>query len=205
LPNGKTYSLAYANPVGESLKCSEEQSLGEQQDFCIEPICQKTLKDYRLDGTVLSKLPNDGTNKIAITIDDCYNLDVLKGILDAFVEHNQVMQSVIPDYKASMTLFPVGELIKIEKYLELFKRAKKEGHDIANHTLTHKNLTAVSDEVIKEEITETNKLLKEKLGVDCYILRAPYGAIDVNLIEIAIENQIKDIIQWSKYARDAQF
>jgi len=103
-----------------------------------------------------------------------------------------------------MTLFPVGELLLREKYLELFERAKKEGHDIANHTLTHKNLTAVSDEVIKEEITKTNQLLKEKLGIACYILRAPYGAIDFNTVKIAKENKIKFIIQWNKYGRDAE-
>lgn len=194
----------YANPVINEFRYSEELPLAEQHDLWIESICPKTVEDYRLDGTVLSKLPNDGTNKIAITIDDCYNLNVLEGILDEFVEHNKVMQSIIPEYKASMTLFPVGELLKKEKYLELFKRAEKEGHDIANHTFTHKNLTVVSDNVIKEEITETNKLLKETLGIDCYILRAPYGAIDANMIEIAKDNGIKYITQWNKYGRDAE-
>ncbi len=204
LPDFKAESFVYANPVVESSSCSEKQPLEKQPERELGPTISKTVEDYRLDGTVLSKLPKDGTNKIAITIDDCYNLDVLKGILDAFVEHNKVMQSVIPDYKASMTLFPVGELIKREKYLELFKRAEKEGHDIANHTFTHKNLTAVSDEVIKEEITKTNQLLKEKLGIECYILRVPYGAINTTVIEIAKENEIKYIIQWNKYGRDAE-
>lgn len=100
--------------------------------------------------------------KIAITFDDGPNEKCTSQLLDELKERN---------VKASF--FVIGELV--EKFPEIVKRAKEEGHVIGNHTYHHVDITRVSDEKARMEIEQTRKIVKEVTGYDTEYVRPPFG------------------------------
>jgi peptidoglycan/xylan/chitin deacetylase (PgdA/CDA1 family) len=55
-----------------------------------------------------------------------------------------------------------------------------EGHEVAAHTLTHPNLTTVSDEVIAYEVEEDRKRLSALLGYEVVGMAYPGGGVNNN-------------------------
>lgn len=62
----------------------------------------------------------------------------------------------------------------------------KHGHEIGNHTWSHLNLTEQSDEVVRDEITRTERAIVRVSGQSPRPRwRAPYGARDERVLKIA--------------------
>lgn len=57
------------------------------------------------------------------------------------------------------------------------------GHEIASHSLTHPNLTAMSDSDIAREISEDKRLLGAAIGYEVRGFAAPYGLYDERTIK----------------------
>lgn len=100
--------------------------------------------------------------KIAITFDDGPSKEVTPLLLDGLKQR---------DVKASF--FVIGELA--EKFPDIIKRAKEEGHVIGNHTYHHVDVTRVSDEKARKEIEQTRQVVKEATGYDTEYVRPPFG------------------------------
>ena len=92
----------------------------------------------------------------AITVDDCYQADNLRQIVDCALAND-----------AKLTLFPIGENVLKERQSQILKEAWEKGFEIENHTFTHNGLYAVSDEEFTEEV------YKQQLAVS-YILDVEY-------------------------------
>jgi len=58
---------------------------------------------------------------------------------------------------------------------DIVKRIASEGHEIGNHTMTHRKLTFCSKEVLQKEIAECNEVLKSITGKSPLLFRAPHG------------------------------
>ena len=58
-----------------------------------------------------------------------------------------------------------------------FQLAAENGHEIASHTITHKNLMDLSIEEQEKEVSESKYLIEEKIGQDCVTLVYPYCAV----------------------------
>lgn len=65
-----------------------------------------------------------------------------------------------------------------------------EGHEVAAHTLTHPNLTTVSDEVIIREVEEDRKRLSALLGYEVLGMAYPGGGVNNNehVAEVVLKN-----------------
>ena len=83
---------------------------------------------------------------------------------------NSLILDFLKQKNIPATFFCVGSNIK--RYPELFKRIKKEGHSVGNHTMNHDKGTKVSFSKYKDSISETRKL------VDTKLFRPPYGRIN---------------------------
>jgi len=84
------------------------------------------------------------------------------------------------------TFFENGNNIK--KNTELAKRALKEGHEIGNHTVNHPNLAKLKTEAeIKKQIAETQTIIKEAVGVEPKVFRAPFGSHDERVWKVLDE------------------
>lgn len=104
--------------------------------------------------------------RIAITVDDWYEPEMLPAFLDAAKE-----------YGAFLTLYPIGMNIQ-KKDGPLWQRAIDEGHELGNHSNTHKNLDKASRASIIAQLKNMHKRLEEALGHPHHMntVRYPFGA-----------------------------
>ena len=102
---------------------------------------------------------------IAITVDDCYQAENLRTIIDLALANN-----------ARLTFFPIGEQAMRAPQQEALKYAWENGMELENHTFTHNGLYNCSDEELAAEVYRQNLALSQLLGVEyqCHFLR-PMG------------------------------
>lgn len=120
---------------------------------------------YGGNGTFQCKEP--GT--IALTFDDGPQEKFTEHILDLFKQHN-----------AKATFFITGNNIgkgQIDiKYNDVIKRMDSEGHQIASHTWTHLDLSAISSIDRKNQIWMNEMALRNIIGKIPTYLRPPYSS-----------------------------
>lgn len=116
-------------------------------------------------------IPTDGhamlpseTKYVALTFDDGPHAENTKRLLDGLLERG-----------TSATFFLVGEQIADNE--ELVLRMKQEGHQIGNHTWSHKSLQGINEEAFQAEIGQVEDALEAIVGKGQYWLRPPYGQI----------------------------
>lgn len=81
--------------------------------------------------------------------------------------------SILNDQDVKATFFLIGN--DISKYPEETKKLISAGHEIGNHTYSHKRMVFKTPSYIKEEIEETDNLIRE-MGYDRPInFRPPFG------------------------------
>jgi peptidoglycan-N-acetylmuramic acid deacetylase len=127
--------------------------------------------------------------KVYLTIDNGGAMGDYNRWLDILKEH---------DVKANF--FIAGYNLK--KAPDFLKRLVEEGHLVANHTMTHKDFTTLSDDQVREEIEEYAKLYKEMTGQEIQpYFRFPYGKYSLKLLDIVSEMGYTSVF-WSTAMRD---
>lgn len=101
---------------------------------------------------------------VALTFDDGPHPKNTPRLLDILKERN-----------VKATFYVVAPNVK--RYPEIMRRIIAEGHEIGNHTVTHGNLTKMSEAAVKREFTETHDAIVAATGVAPRTMRPPYGAI----------------------------
>ncbi|NLC32267.1 MAG: polysaccharide deacetylase family protein [Clostridiales bacterium] len=104
--------------------------------------------------------------RIAITIDDWFEPDLLDEFLD-----------VAAEYDCKLTLYPIGINI-FPRDKDNWQRALDEGHELGNHSNTHKNLDEASRSSILAQLNNMEDRLEKTLGYrhEMNTVRYPYGA-----------------------------
>ncbi|MDA3813717.1 MAG: polysaccharide deacetylase family protein [Candidatus Cloacimonetes bacterium] len=127
-------------------------------------------------------------NLVALTFDDGPHPEFTKELLDLFKERG-----------IKATFFVTGE--KIEKHREIIKRMIADGHELGNHSYSHKNLIFKKKSKIKEEIQKTDYLLRD-LGVKGEIhFRPPYGRLLFSAFAV-LASLNKKVIMWNIPTKD---
>lgn len=117
------------------------------------------------DDTYISiKKKNIDSDKkvVALTFDDGPS-KYTKSILDILKNHD-----------ACATFFIVGN--KAEFYSEELQRMLKEGSEIGNHSYSHKWLNRLSEKEFKNEINQTQEIVKKLTGFTPKLFRPTYGS-----------------------------
>ncbi len=164
----------YKTIINEGI-ISEEETKLEIKNGNIKKLNIIKNNNIALTDTDYDFYKNSTINKedkiIAFTFDDGPNYNTSKVI------------DVLNKYKVTATFFVMGKNIKgNEKVLE---KLKESGMEIGNHTFNHKLLTKYSEEVIKEEIDKTSKLIYNTVGVYPNLLRPSYGSVNRKIKKIA--------------------
>jgi len=107
--------------------------------------------------------PPDG-NRVALTFDDGPTPGVTDRILDELKQR-----------QLHATFFMIGQ--RIATAPDLARRVLAEGHEVANHTFTHPNLTKLPDAQVEAEIEKTQEVMREALNHRPAWFRPPYGAL----------------------------
>lgn len=74
------------------------------------------------------------------------------------------------------TFFLIGQYITPDKKA-IIEREVKLGHEIANHSFTHSDMSKMDAETIKDEIAKTTALIEEYAGKTPKFFRPPYIAL----------------------------
>lgn len=112
-----------------------------------------------------------GEHEVAITFDDGPSPEWTPKILD-----------ILRAKGVKACFFLLGK--NCEDYPDLVRRILAEGHEIGNHTTTHRNLAVMSEWQMELELTITQRLIESITGRSTSLFRPPYNA-DSNPTDIA--------------------
>lgn len=108
-------------------------------------------------------------------------------------EDTQQLIDILGKDNIKATFFVVGQWA--EKYPESVKALHDAGHEVMNHSSTHKHFPTLTSEQIKEDISSCNDKVEAVTGVRPILFRPPYGDYDDKVI-----NTLRDMgmytIQW---------
>ena len=95
-------------------------------------------------------------------------------------EDTQIILDTLAKYNVHATFFMTGGWV--ENYPEDVKKIQTAGHDLANHSENHKNMSQLSDTECQEELMKVHNKVKELTGVKMDLFRPPYGDYDDHVI-----------------------
>jgi len=98
------------------------------------------------------------------------------------------------------TFFLCGE--NAERYPELVRRIRAEGHEIGNHTYSHPYLYLMSRERIAAEIDRTQDVVEKITGRRPRLFRPPFGVRWFTLWPLLRQRGLT-MVMWSDWAHDA--
>ena len=130
---------------------------------------------------------DEDSPKIAITMDDCWDVTWVEAMLD-----------VCKEYGIHMTFFPCGSAVK-EKDQAIWQRLLDEGHEIGSHTQSHANLEKRSFSQIRTQMDLAQKRVNRVLGYEypLRLMRPPGGAYGSSTAKYLGRLGYEYIIMWN--------
>ncbi len=110
--------------------------------------------------------------QVALTFDDGPDPVYTPMILDGLEKR---------DVKA--TFFLMGK--QVELYPDIVKEMYEDGHQLGNHSYSHKQMTKMGEEEVLKEFDKTSELIEQITGITPEVFRPPFGSLNDN-----VENQI---------------
>jgi peptidoglycan/xylan/chitin deacetylase (PgdA/CDA1 family) len=106
---------------------------------------------------------------------------------------------ILREEKVKATFFLVGK--HVEKYPYLAKRIAEEGHEIGNHTYSHRDLVPATKKVVVNEVKKAERVIEGACGVRPLYFRPPRG-IYSNAVRKLILDLGYTILLWSLSSLD---
>lgn len=141
-------------------------------------IISEDYRDIIFSGPLLSQ-----GKPVAITFDDGPEPNVTPGILDT-----------LDEYDVKATFFNLAR--NTESYPDLAHRIVDEGHEIANHSFSHADLTTLSDEQLNIEVRQAKETIEEATGESPALYRPPYGSVD-DRVKAVIQDSDQTLAMWT--------
>lgn len=92
-----------------------------------------------------------------------------------------IILNILNKYDVKATFFLLGT--RVQTYPDIARRIYNEGHVIGNHTFWHPQLTKTGVENMIWEIRKNEKEIQSITTVKTDLFRAPYGALDEQLVK----------------------
>ena len=156
---------------------------GKQVNELNQPIGAVTYQEKYGQWGGVFLAPEAETPTIYLTFDFGYETGYSAAILDTLKEKN-----------APATFFVVGSYAK--NNAETVERMLAEGHTVGSHSATHKDMTALSDEEARAEITDFNAQFAQQFGVTPTLFRFPEGVFSQRLLALAANEGMRSVF-WS--------
>lgn len=140
-----------------------------------------------VDAEVYRSVPVE-SRRIALTFDDGPHPFLTDEIL-----------SILEEYNVKATFFEVG--VNVINYPDVAKRVIDAGHEIGNHTFSHRHLERMSEDAVRAEIEGCEDALEELAEYRPHLFRPPEGAVN-SYIQQSSDVEDYHLILWSVDTRD---
>ncbi|GHB20593.1 deacetylase [Streptomyces viridiviolaceus] len=132
---------------------------------------------------------------------DCRRARCIALTFDAGPSENSArLLDILKEKQVPATFFLLGKR-HIDTYPELVARMADEGHEVASHTWTHRILTEIEPDEIREELERPNEEIERLTGQRPTLMRPPQGRTDDTVHEICRELGLAEVL-WSVTAKD---
>lgn len=149
----------------------EEIETVKEEETTQEEVVEETEEEieylYEINPDIFSVVPIDSKKeeeKLALLTFD-----------DAPYGNSLEIADALDEKEMSAIFFVNGMYMEDEEGFNTIKELHERGFEIGNHTHTHLNLSEHSEEVQKEEILKTSKIIEEATGEKPRFFRAPHG------------------------------
>jgi peptidoglycan/xylan/chitin deacetylase (PgdA/CDA1 family) len=123
-------------------------------------------------------------NYVAMTFDDGPHPQNTPRLLDMLRERN-----------IKATFYVIGR--SVDQYPQVVRRTVAEGHEIGNHTHTHRLLSKLGDAEVRSELSRCRDAVGRAAGVQPRTMRPPYGGLLQRQREMVHAEFDYPIILWS--------
>lgn len=100
---------------------------------------------------------------------------------------------ILKDYGVKATFFVLSS--KAKRDPDLARRIVTEGHQIANHSRTHRDLTRLSAQDLEGEFRRSQEAIRVASGVEPRFFRAPYGITNTR-VEAQAKRSRLTLVNW---------
>lgn len=128
---------------------------------------------------------------VAMTFDDGPHPQNTPRLLDMLSKRN-----------IKATFYVIGG--NVDRYPHIARRIVAEGHEIGNHTYTHRKLTSLGSSEVRKEMQRTQDAIARATGVKPRTMRPPYGALRTDQRVTIMKEFGYPTILWSVDPRDWQ-
>jgi cellulose synthase/poly-beta-1,6-N-acetylglucosamine synthase-like glycosyltransferase/peptidoglycan/xylan/chitin deacetylase (PgdA/CDA1 family)/spore germination protein YaaH len=157
------YGVGYKGD-GEILRVTglpQEGSRRIDYDVASGFITQESIVNFSSPYTI-TRYGGTDDKKVVLTFDDGPDEKYTPQMLD-----------ILKRYHVPATFFVMG--LNASAHPDILKRIIDEGNEIGNHTYTHPDVSAISQEQFKIEIDATERLFESLLGRKSLLFRPPYA------------------------------
>src|SRR5690625_7555403 len=162
----------------EEKRVEEERKKEEEEQKRLEEEERKKQEEEEQKGQSDTSQNNEeppanmgGKKYVALTFDDGPHGVVTQRVLKTLREYN-----------AKATFFMLGQ--NAANFPDIVKQVANEGHEIANHSISHANLNAVGGDRIRQEMVDSLNQIENAGGVKPKLFRPPYGNYNDTVLNI---------------------
>lgn len=142
---------------------------------------------YQNDANVFTKVVTD-QKFVALTFDDGPHPRYTEEILD-----------ILDQYGIKATFFVIGKNAVL--YDDVFRKCVQKGHEIGNHTYSHKSAKNCVYEELKKEALHTNSIIEGITHKKTALFRPPTGFYNENCLRLSRELGFNTVL-WNIDTRD---
>ncbi|MFR8547248.1 MAG: polysaccharide deacetylase family protein [Lachnospiraceae bacterium] len=102
--------------------------------------------------------------------------------LDGGSASAQAILDILEQHDVKATFFVTGKWA--QQYPEDVRRIAAAGHDLGNHSQSHRDMTFMEKREIQQEIQTVHEAVHRMTGVEMKVFRAPYGAYSDRLLQV---------------------
>ncbi|PFL58572.1 polysaccharide deacetylase family protein [Bacillus anthracis] len=194
LTNYNYYTICHGETLG---------SISKRFDISVEKIKldNELDSDYILAGQLIKIDTSDSKLKVFPSVLISKGLNTKKMIsltydAGADADKTEEILNVLKKHDIQTTMFLTGAWV--EKFPSLAKRIVKEGHEIANHSYSHPDLTKLSSRDIMKEFKKTTRCFEKIIETKgSPLFRPPFGNWNKEILEIAGKLGFPYTIHWN--------
>ena len=128
------------------------------------------------------------SGEIFLTFDDGPDVNYTPQILD-----------YLDAVKMQATFFVIGR--NVARNRTLIREIHEQGHDLGNHSYTHRHPWLLDRESSRREVVDGAKAISDAIGQPVSFFRPPYGVKSASMIESA-EELNQELTMWDRSAID---